>query len=104
MQHAGGRRNVGHGLEYHPSGIFENVDFKTVVALAYEGSMQQDGQKKREVFLGDVNPLVRSSEKDSAEDNVSRNTLAVVRKRDEDKNSAMDVQPDHAVDAPIEDK
>lgn len=73
---------------------------KDAVAFAYDGSMHHGVRKKHEVFLGDVNPLHMSDDKEGADNNVSRKTDTEKMTKGGDEHSAMDVQPAFWIDAP----
>lgn len=102
VPHSGGGSKANYRLRYDLDLIPENVDLNDAVVFAYGHTTQCKIRNKREALLGDVDPLYRSQEKESGDNNASRSTINVDMTGGWDKNSALGLRPDNSIDAPFD--
>lgn len=94
VQQQVGGQNQSRGLRNRLYASREKADLKNTVTSAYRDSMQHHVQNKCEFLQGDVDFFYVSSEKNSADDTMSTNTVTLEITRAVDDNCVMDVWSD----------
>lgn len=102
VQHTEGGWKGNRGLQFHLYLFFEILDLKRAVAFAYADSMKRILQNKRKDIIGDVDPLYLVDDNKSADYSMYSNMASVEITGDGDENSALDLESDNLIDAPIE--